>query len=394
MTTATYTVKGMHCASCAAIVTKKLSKVESVVKADVNLATEKARIEFLGEPLQLDDLNEALEKFGYTLIADNSEHGACPLPSSDVPEASRIREEKELELSKQLEKVQSALPLALLVFVLMLWDIAAKLFPAVPNLPVPMGMINIISMAIATWMVFSVGAPFLHGIAMFVRSGAANMDTLIGIGTLTAYLYSALITLLPELAQLLNLPDDTYFDSTIVVIGFVLLGKYLEARSKMKTGYAIEKLIGLQAKSALVRRTGKEMEIPLDQVIQGDTVIVKPGAKIPLDGTITEGSSSVDESMVSGEPVPVDKKAGDTVIGGTINKQGFFAFTVTKIGKETLLARIISMVEDAQGSKAPIQNIADRVAGVFVPAVLVIALLCFVTWLTAGSYFIGFTRAL
>lgn len=394
MNTATYTVKGMHCASCAAIVEKKLSKVEAVAKADVNLATEKARVEFQGEPLSLDDLNKAIEKFGYTLIADYPEPGPGSLPVSAVSDVSRIREEKERELSMELEKVQSALPLALLVFALMLWDIAAKLFTAVPNLPVPMGMLNIISMAIATWMVFSIGSPFLHGIVMFVRNGTANMDTLIGIGTLTAYLYSVLITLFPEFARLLKLPDDTYFDSTIVVIGFVLLGKYLEARSKMKTGFAIEKLIGLQAKSAMVRRMGKEMEIPLEQVRKGDTVIVKPGAKIPVDGTITEGSSSVDESMVSGEPIPVDKKSGDTVIGGTINKQGFLAFTATNIGQETLLARIIRMVEDAQGSKAPIQNIADRVAGIFVPTVLIIAALCFITWLTAGSYLIGFSQAL
>ncbi|NTU96235.1 MAG: copper-translocating P-type ATPase [Chlorobiaceae bacterium] len=394
MNVATYSVRGMHCASCAAIISRKLSKLEGVAEVDVNLATEKARIVFQGEPITEEALNELLEKFGYGLVSDNPEQGFCQVTPALVPDASRMREEKERVLAEQLAKVQLSLPLALLVFLLMLWDISAKLFPAVPNLPIPMGMLNIISMAIATWMVFSIGAPFLHGIVMFMRNGTANMDTLIGIGTLTAYLYSALITLLPELAQLLDLPDDTYFDSTIVVIGFVLLGKYLEARSKMKTGYAIEKLIGMQAKSALVRRMGKEMEIPLEQVRKGDIVIVKPGEKIPVDGTITEGTSSVDESMVSGEPVPVDKKAGDTVVGGTINKQGSFTFTATHIGKETLLARIISMVEDAQGSKAPIQNIADRVAGVFVPAVLVIAALCFITWLTLGSYLIGFSQAL
>ncbi len=234
----------------------------------------------------------------------------------------------------------------------------------------------------------------MHGIVMFIQSGAASMDTLIGIGTLTAYLYSAVITLIPSVRQLLQIPDYTYFDVTIVVIGFVLLGKYLEARSKMKTGEAIEKLIGLQAKSALVLRSGKEIEIPAEQVRKGDLVIVKPGEKIPVDGTISEGYSSIDESMVSGEPVPVDRKAGDPVIGGTINKQGSFTFMASNVGSDTVLARIIRMVEEAQGSKAPIQNIADRISGIFVPVVLVLAAATFVIWLTVGSSLLGFSVAL
>ncbi|NTW82336.1 MAG: heavy metal translocating P-type ATPase [Chlorobiaceae bacterium] len=395
MSKETYTVKGMHCASCAAIITKKLSKVEGIRQVDVNLATEKASIEFEGEPLSVDALNGIIEKYGYSIIAEHPESDACPLfPSAPAGDVSLIKEEKQRELDEQLAKVHFAFPLALLVFLLMMWDIAAKIVPAVPKLPVPMELFNVVSMAISTYMVFRTGAPFLHGITLFIRTGAANMDTLIGIGTLTAYIFSALITLIPPIKLLLRIPDYTYFDVTIVVIGFVLLGKYLEARSKMKTGEAIEKLIGLQAKSALVLRNGKEMEIPLEQVRKGDEVIVKPGTKIPVDGTITDGVSAVDESMVSGEPLPVDKKKGDTVIGGTINKQGSFTFLASNVGKDTMLSRIIRMVEDAQGSRAPIQHIADRIAGVFVPAVLVIALLCLIVWLTAGSYFIGFSQAL
>jgi Cu2+-exporting ATPase/Cu+-exporting ATPase len=394
MNTATYTVKGMHCASCAAIVAKKLSKIEGIARADVNLATETARIDFQDKPIPDSRLNDVLERFGYSLASETLEPKASQAGTSPAVNAALKKEEKERELAEQLAKVELSLPLALLVFLLMLWDVAAKIIPPVPNLPFPMETLNIVTMAIATWMVFGIGKPFLHGIVMFVRNGAANMDTLIGIGTLTAYLYSTIITLFPQLSMLLQIPDYTYFDATIVVIGFVLLGKYLEARSKMKTGYAIEKLVGLQAKSALVRRMGKEIELPLEEVSTGDLVIVKPGAIIPVDGIITDGSSSLDESMVSGEPLPVDKKSGDTVIGGTINKQGSFTFTATKIGRDTLLARIIRMVEDAQGSKAPIQNIADRVAGIFVPTVLGIAAACFVVWLTAGSYFIGFSQAL
>ena len=396
MTMKTYSVKGMHCASCAAIITKKLSKVEGIENADVNLATEKARLEFTGEAVPDEALNELLGKFGYGLVAEQPvapESAAAPVVDRKAA-AEKAKLEKEQELLEQKAKVQFALPIALMVFVLMMWDIAARSFPSVPNLPIPMELFNIISMALATWMVFRIGEPFLHGILMFVRSGAASMDTLIGIGTLTAWLYSTIITLMPEVRELLRVPDYTYFDTTIVVIGFVLLGKYLEARSKMKTGEAIEKLIGLQAKSAIVKRGAMEVEVPLDQVRKGDLIVVRPGARIPVDGTINEGGSSIDESMVTGEPVPVDKKAGDSVIGGTINKQGAFTFTASRVGEETVLARIITMVEEAQGSKAPIQNIADRIAAVFVPAVLVLAALTFIAWIGIGSAFMDFSTAL
>jgi len=394
MNTGTYTVKGMHCASCAAVITKKLSKVEGITQVDVNLATEKANVEFANDVLAIDALNDIVGKYGYALATDQPKEIESTLSGVIVANTSRLKEEKERELQEQLARVQFALPLALLVFLLMMWDIGARVFSSIPNLPIPMELFNIISMAIATYMVFSIGAPFLHGITMFIRSGAASMDTLIGIGTVTAYLYSAVITLIPSTRELLQIPDYTYFDVTIVVIGFVLLGKYLEARSKMKTGEAIEKLIGLQAKSALVLRMGKELEIPVQQVKRGDMVIIKPGAKIPVDGIINEGYSTLDESMVTGESVPVDKKSGDPVVGGTINKQGSFTFTASRVGADTILSRIIRMVEDAQGSKAPIQNIADKIARVFVPVVLVLAVATFVIWLTVGSSLLGFSVAL
>ncbi len=396
MTTKTYTVKGMHCASCAAIISKKLSKVDGIEKAEVNLATEKAKLEINSEAVTDESLNELLGQYGYGLVADQAADATmAAAPAVDRKAAAeKAKQEKEQELLEQLSNVQFALPVALMLFVLMMWDIAARTLPWVPNMPIPMGMFNIISMALATYFVFRIGAPFLHGIVMFVRSGAASMDTLIGIGTLTAYIYSTVITLVPEARALLRIPDYTYFDTTIVVIGFVLLGKYLEARSKMKTGEAIEKLVGLQAKSAIVKRGAMEVEVPLEQVRKGDLVVVKPGAKIPVDGTISEGSSSIDESMVTGEPVPADKSAGDPVIGGTINRQGSFIFTASRVGEETVLARIITMVEEAQGSKAPIQNIADRIAAIFVPAVLVLAAFTFVAWLVVGSAFIDFSTAL
>ena len=385
MTSRTYSVKGMHCASCAAIITKKLSKVEGISEVNVNLATEKAKLEFYSTALSAEAVNDLIGKYGYTFSAEQTEERGNAL---------HLKEEKEKELQEQLKKVRFALPVALLVFILMMWDTGSMFFSFIPNMPISMELFNLVSMVIATYMVFRIGTPFLHGISMYVKSGAASMDTLIGIGTLTAYLYSAVVTLIPSVRELLQIPNYTYFDVTIVVIGFVLLGKYLEARSKMKTGEAIEKLIGLQAKSALVIREGKEIEIAIEEVRTGDAVIVKPGGKIPVDGMITQGYSSLDESMVTGESIPVDKAVGDQVIGGTINKQGSFTFTASKIGSETLLARIIRMVEDAQGSKAPIQNMADKIAGIFVPVVLLLALATFIIWLTVGTYFLGFSIAL
>ena len=394
MTVRSYFVKGMHCASCAAIISKKLSKVEGIKEVNVNLATEKAKLEFENDALSIEAVNDVISKYGYTFVAEQSEK-SCALPANSSTSGTLLlKEEKQKELIEQLAKVQFALPIAILVFILMMWDTSSRFFAFIPNLPIPMELFNIISMAIATYMVFRIGAPFLHGITMYLQSGSASMDTLIGIGTLTAYVYSAIITLIPSIRMILQIPDYTYFDVTIVVIGFVLLGKYLEARSKLKTGEAIEKLIGLQAKSARVIREGKELDFPVEQVRTGDAVLVKPGEKLPVDGVMTEGYSSIDESMVTGESIPVDKKIGDQVIGGTINKQGSFTFTASYVGADTLLSRIIRMVEDAQGSKAPIQNIADKIAGVFVPVVLILAAATFIIWLTAGSLLLGFSVAL
>jgi Cu2+-exporting ATPase/Cu+-exporting ATPase len=196
------------------------------------------------------------------------------------------------------------------------------------------------------------------------------------------------------LGSLLRVPEYTYFDVTIVVIGFITLGKYLEAQSKKKTGDAIEKLLNLQAKTALVIREGREIEIKIDEVIHSDKIVIKPGSKIPVDGLIIEGSSFVDESMVTGEPIPVEKKIGDSVVAGTINTSGSFIFEAKKVGKETLLSQIIKMVEEAQGSKAPIEALADKISGIFVPIVLIIALVSLITWLAIGSQFIGFSQSL
>jgi Cu2+-exporting ATPase/Cu+-exporting ATPase len=220
------------------------------------------------------------------------------------------------------------------------------------------------------------------------------MDTLIGIGTVAAFIYSFAITAFEDVLRPFINVDYTYYDVTIVVITFIALGKYLEARSKIKTGDAIEKLLNLQAKTALVIRDRKEIEISVNEVTHGEIIIVKPGAKIPVDGVIIEGSSFVDESMVTGEPMPAKKEIGGAVVSGTINTTGSFTFKATKIGSETLLAQIIHMVEEAQGSKAPIQALADKISSIFVPIVLVIAVLTFGAWLLFGTSSLGFSQAL
>lgn len=276
----------------------------------------------------------------------------------------------------------------------MMWDIAGKTLNFVPNLPLPMETFNIIALVLSTVVMFWIGRPFIDGVTRFVRYRIANMDTLIGIGTLTAYLYSTVITLLPQIRERFQLPDYTYFDVVIVVIGFVTLGKYLEARSKEKTGEAIEKLLDLQAKTALVRRDGQEMEIPVSAVVVGDVVIVKPGGKIPVDGTILTGNTTIDESMITGESIPIDKKVGDMVIGATLNKQGSITLSALKVGSDTMLSQIIALVEEAQGSKAPIQATADKISSIFVPVVLGIAFLSLGMWVVVGSLYLGQTIAI
>jgi len=373
----------MHCASCASVITKKLSAVPHVRSVSVNYGTEKAKIDFDDTHTSLDTLNGVVGTLGYTLSA--IDHSGAAEPESVT---KKIDEHAELK-----NKTNFILPIALLVFILMMWDIGAQIFTGVPNFPIPMTLFNTIGMVLATIALFWVGQPYMRGIFRFARYGVANMDTLIGIGTFSAYLYSMSITLIPLFWSSRMVPEYTYFDVTIVVIGFITLGKYLEAVSKKKTGDAIEKLLNLQAKNALVVREGVEIEIPVNQVQRGDMIVVKPGAKIPVDGVIVEGSSFVDESMVTGEPMPVQKKIDDTVVSGTINTTGSFVFRATKVGSETFLAQIVTMIEEAQGSKAPIQALVDKISSVFVPTVLVIAGITFVTWLSVGSIYLGFSQA-
>lgn len=388
MDTHIYRVKGMHCASCASIIERTIKKIEGVAHISVNSGTEKVRISFDDAETSHQAFNQKLKPLGYTLESESADE------HTEHFGVNQSKQEKLKEVSNMKSGVLQALPLATISILIMAWDILGtySLVPAMSETVAE--FLHHLLPIFATFIFATIGKPYVVGVYRFFRYGKANMDTLIGLGTVVAFLYSFIISAFDKvLAPYLNV-EHTYYDVTIVVIAFIALGKYLEAKSKIKTGDAIEKLLGLQAKTALVLRDGVETEVPIDQVVTGDIVVVKPGQKIPVDGVVVEGVSFVDESMLTGEPIPVEKSNGAHIASGTINTTGTFNFKATKIGSETLLAHIIKMVEEAQGSKAPIQALADKISSVFVPIVLVLAILAFGTWLYFGIPVFGFSKAL
>ncbi|MCK5556351.1 MAG: copper-translocating P-type ATPase [Alphaproteobacteria bacterium] len=387
-TTATYKISGMHCASCAGTIEKKLGKIDGINKVSVNYGTESLNITFDADRLNLQTLADKIKLIGYTLVIpkENVSSSASTLPD--------IKAEKIIEVKALRHKTLISMPLIIISVCIMAWEVLSEIgiFP-LPN-AVWKGFFYHLMPIMATYMLFVVGVPYLKGLYHFLRHGTAGMDALIGLGTVTAYVYSFILTAFENsLRGFLNI-EHLYYDVTIVVIGFITLGKYLEARAKLKTGDAIEKLLGLQAKTALVLQDGKEIEVAADQVKPGDILIVKPGMKIPVDGIIVGGTSHIDESMVTGEPMPVTRAVRDSVIGGTFNTTGSFTFRATKTGADTLLAHIINMIETAQSSKAPIQALADRVSTVFVPTVLVTAFVSLIAWIFFGHEALGFAAAL
>lgn len=401
-----YDVIGMHCASCASIIKKKLSKVDGVTSADVNYAAEKATLT-TDTTIGIDKLNSEIAPLGYKLSPKPSSSDNPPMghPGHDMSKMDHSlhaghdmgpvtsdptkKEAKLKELADLKHKALFSMPIALLIFFVMIWDLLATQLSLLPMLPLSMTAFNRASFIFATPLLFWIGQPYLKGVLHFLKYRVANMDTLVGIGTLVAYLYSAILLLFPEISFLIKAPEGLYFDVTIVVIGFITFGKYLEANSKMKTGEAIEKLLGLQVKTALIKRGGQEIEVSVSEIKIGDIVIVKPGVKIPVDGIIVAGSSSVDESMLTGEPLPVDKAPGEKVVGGTLNKQGYLEVKTTVVGEGTVLSQIIKMVETAQGSHAPIEALTDQISSIFVPIVLVLSVITFVIWTLLGNPLLG-----
>ncbi|MFA5841230.1 MAG: heavy metal translocating P-type ATPase [Candidatus Paceibacterota bacterium] len=396
----TYRIKGMHCASCASVIERTVKKIDGVEDISVNNGTENAKISFDESKTNHEQFNKKLEPLGYTLVANNemsTSAGEMGMSANEHAEHlgfNQTKKEKLAELKDMRNKLFTLIPIVIVSIFVMSWDIFAQ-FKTIPEMSYFWSeFFHHLMPVLATYTLFVVGKPYLLGLYRFFRYGKANMDTLIGLGTGIAFLYSFILSAFEEsLAPFLNV-NQNYYDVAIVVIAFITLGKYLETRSKLKTGDAIEKLLNLQAKTALVIRDGKEVEIPIGEVVHGDLIVVKPAGKIPVDGIVVSGNSYVDESMVTGEPMPVEKKEGDSVVSGTINTTGSFTFKATKVGGETLLAHIVKMVEEAQGSKAPIQALADKISSVFVPIVLGIAVVTLVLWLVVGTQYLGFSQAL
>ncbi len=394
-----FSITGMHCASCASTIKHKIEKLDGVKDVAVNYGTETARVVFNPNIITPSTMNNEIDKYGYHLVQQmnslNNENPQLNHHHMEVSSDKAVKEQKIMELNNLKRNVQTVIPFMVISVITMIWEIGAKTLNLWPEMPVILSSFLFYLLPLfATYTMFVIGKPYIKGLITFLKHGAANMDTLVGLGTLVAFIYSFILSAFQNLLNPFLNTQQTYYDVVIVVIGFITLGKFLEARSKLKTGEALEKLIGLQVKTALVIRNGQESEIPIEEVVVGDLIRVKPGQKIPVDAEIVEGASSIDESMITGESIPVDKVVGDLVIGSTINKQGTLLIKAKKVGMDTMLSQIINMVAEAQGSKAPIEKTVDKIASIFVPAVLVLAIAVLILWMTIGVLFMPFSQAL
>lgn len=364
---ATIAIGGMHCAACVAKVESALRAVPGVSEANVNFSTEQAIVTYDKVLTKLEGLCGAIVDAGYE-----------PMAAEESREA-RIAAQEEthrLELSQLKRKIVFSAVVSLLSMGLMFYHPQASSL-----LRLKLTLLLILTTPIQFW----AGWHFHRGAYNALKRLSADMNVLVSVGTFAAYGYSLIVTIASFLSPTLG--GANYYETAAMIITLILVGRFLETRAKGRTSEAIKKLVGLQPKIAHILRDGSEIEIPIERVEVGDRVVVRPGEKIPVDGVVRDGSSTVDESMLTGEAIPVSKKVGDEVIGGTINKMGSFVFEATKIGEDTVVAQIIALVEDAQGSKAPVQRLADRIAGVFVPIVIGIAALTFVVWTLVGPSF-------
>ncbi|OJD60865.1 copper-translocating P-type ATPase [Bacillus sp. N35-10-4] len=367
---AEFTVSGMTCAACANRVEKRLNKLEGVNEATVNFALESATVDFNPDEINVNEMKSAITKLGYKLEV-----------KSDEQDESTDHRLQEIERQKKKFIISFILSFPLL------WAMVSHFsFTSFIYLP-DMLMNPWVQLALATPVQFIIGGQFYVGAYKALRNKSANMDVLVALGTSAAYFYSVYLSI-----QSIGSSEhmtDLYFETSAVLITLIILGKLFEAKAKGRSSEAIKKLMGLQAKTATVVRDGTEMKILIEEVVVGDIVYVKPGEKIPVDGEIVEGKSAIDESMLTGESIPVDKTIGDVVIGSTMNKNGFLKVKATKVGRDTALAQIIKVVEEAQGSKAPIQRVADQISGIFVPVVVAIAIITFAVWMifvTPGDF--------
>nr|WP_227522054.1 heavy metal translocating P-type ATPase [Bacillus solitudinis] len=354
------TIEGMTCAACSNRIEKGLGKLSGIVTANVNLAVESASIQYNPSEVTVKEIITQIEKLGYSATV-----------------------EKELEQNRdrrlqEIEEQKGKFLFSLILSIPLLWAMVSHFeFTSFIYLP-DMFMNPWVQMALATPVQFIIGKQFYVGAYKALRNKSANMDVLVALGTSAAYFYSVYLAI-----QSLSIHShmvELYFETSAILITFIILGKLFEAISKGRSSEAIKKLIGLQAKTATVERNGIEQQVSLEDVMTGDILYIKPGEKVPVDGTVIEGQSSIDESMISGESVPVDKTVGDELIGATVNNHGFLKMKATKVGRDTVLAQIIQVVESAQGSKPPIQRMTDKVSGVFVPIVVLFAFLTFIAW--------------
>ncbi len=375
-------ILGMTCASCSAVVEKTLAKVPGVTSATVNLAAETAKVDFDPAVVGVDELVAAVRNAGYdALVRSEAAHaGESSADAQREAQQAHIAHEKRLLLLS----VILSLPLLIMMFqpfmdgiptLLAMW--LADTFGGAWD---PMTVGKYLGFILATPVQFIAGWQFFRGFWHALKRMTGNMDTLVALGTSAAYIYSVAATFLPALAE-----QPVFYETSALLITFVITGKLLEASAKGRTSDAIKTLMGLAAKTARVVRGGVETDVPVEEVVIGDVVVVRPGEKVPVDGLVLEGTSAVDESMLTGESIPVEKRAGDSVIGATMNKLGSFRFRATRVGADTALAQIVKLVEDAQGSKAPVQRFADRISAVFVPAVIGAALLTFLAWMYRGT---------
>jgi Cu+-exporting ATPase len=363
-----FAVRGMTCSACVATVERSLKEIFGVLNVGVNLATEKAVVEYIPTITGFDEFRRVIQGQGYE--------------AEEITEEFRDREKEEREREYRNLLVRFSVSAILSVLILI---------GSLTGIPVLSSWY--VLFLLATPVQFWAGLRFYKAALSALKHMTTNMNTLVVVGTTAAYLYSVTATFLPGIFESGGLKPHVYFDTSAIIITLILLGRLLEARAKGRTSEAMRKLIGLQSRTARVERNGSEVEVPISEVLVGDTVIVRPGEKIPVDGVVIDGYSSIDESMLTGESIPSEKSVGSMVFGGTINKVGSFKLRATRIGKDTALSQIIRLVEEAQGSKAPIQRLADRVASIFVPTVIAIATITFALWYLLGPD-PAFTRAL
>jgi Cu+-exporting ATPase len=380
--TVTLPVDGMSCASCVLRVEKALKKVDGVQDAAVNLASEKARITFDPSRTSLQDLRQSVEESGYTLVVP--EPALAGTNQSAALSASREEAFRRLKSETLLS--------ALLTLPIMVVSMLAMTDWYLTHSPLSMEPTNKILLLLTSVVVFIPGRRFFKGLWANLRHRTADMNTLVAVGTGSAYLYSSIAVLFPDLLALNGSNPEVYFDTAATIITLILFGRVMETSARQRASDAIRKLLGLQPHVARVIRNGSESEVPTADVIAGDVMLVRPGERIPVDGVITKGSSTVDESMLTGESLPVEKNLGEHVVGGTVNLNGSMEFKATAVGKDTVLARIVRLVDEAQGSKAPVQSLADKIASIFVPVVIGIAVITFVLWYVVGG--LPFTHAL